>query len=325
MKIDRIRLIVQFFLFLFFVYGGLLSLSIGSAIPTMTCIYAKYRGGFCFLYPFQRYLSVPWGTLFTSSLIMFLIYMGTFCIWAFVFNKAWCGWACPLGFLQDVLTKIREALDIDVSRFRWITRYRFTSVKYILLVLLILIPMGIGNSFFGAPKLSSDLAVPFCQICPGKPLIPLFHGDFSAIKIDFSNVTKVVLTVLSMGIAGLFLAGSFLKRRFLCAYCPMAAMLSIFDKIGLVSLKKKGDKCTRCGNCLRACPMDIVEIAQEKEKVNLVTQDCILCMRCIEVCPENDALRATICGKTVFRSSALGFLKRQQAIASKLSSKDTEL
>ncbi len=325
MKVDRIRLLVQFFLFLFFVYGGLLSLSIGSAIPTMSCIYAKYRGGFCFLYPFQRYLAVPLKTLFTSSLVMFLIYIGTFCAWAFVFNKVWCGWACPLGFLQDILTIIREALNIDGSRFKWITRYRFTSVKYILLVLLILIPIGISNSFSGSPRLPSDLAVPFCQICPGKPLMPLFHGDFSAIKIDFSSGVRVVMTVLSMGVVGLFLAGSFFKRRFLCSYCPMAALLSIFDKIGLVSLKKKGSKCTRCGNCFRACPMDILEIAQEKEKVNMVTQDCILCMRCIEVCPENDALRATILGKTVFRSSARGFLERQRSIVSKRSSDDTEL
>ena len=325
MKVDRIRLIVQFFLFIFFVYGGLLSLSIGNAIPTMTCIYVEYRGGFCFLYPFQRFLSVPLNVLFTSSLVMFLLYLGTFFIWAFIFNKTWCGWACPLGLMQDLLTKLREALDIDVSRFEWITRYRFSSVKYILLVLLILIPIGMSNSFFGSPRLPGDLAVPFCQICPGKPLLPLFNGDFSNIKIDFSNSITIVMTVLSMGIAGLFLAGSFLKRRFMCAYCPMAALLALFDKFGLFSLKKQGSKCTRCGNCLRACPMDIVEIAQEKDKVNMVTPDCILCMRCIEVCPENDALRATLCGKTIFKSTAQGFLKRQQSIAAKMNKGKMEL
>ncbi len=325
MRIDRIRLLVQFLLFLFFIYGGLLSLSIGSAIPTMTCVYAKYRGGFCFIYPFQRYLSVPFSTLFGSLGMLFAIYIGTFCLWTIVFNKAWCGWACPLGFIQDLLTRLREFLNIDVSRFQWITRYRFLSVKYILLVLLILLPMGIGNSLFGLPKFTPDLAVPFCQICPGKPLFPMFHGDFSTIGIDFSSVTKLILSTLSMGIFALLLAGSFFKRRYLCSYCPMAALLSIFDKVGLISLKKKGEKCTRCGNCFRACPMDILEIAEERDKVNMVTQDCMLCMRCVEVCPENDALRATIMGKTVFRSTAQGFLKRQEKIESRLTKEDMEL
>ena len=325
MRVDRLRLIVQFLLFLFLIYGGLLSLGIGQAIPTMVCVYAKYKGGFCFLYPFQRYLSSSFSVLFGPFGIMFLIYLGTFCLWVVAFNKSWCGWACPIGFTQDLLTKIREWLKVDVSRFRWVTRYRFTSVKYILLVLLIVLPMGIGNSLFGLPKFTEDLAVPFCQICPGKPLIPMFHGDFSVIGIDFSSVTKLILTTLSMVILGLLLSASFLKRRYLCAYCPMAAVLSLFDKIGLISLKKTGEKCTRCGNCYRACPMDIVEIAEEREKTNMVTQDCMLCMRCIEVCPENDALRATVCGMTVFRSTAQGFLKRQQSIETILDREDSEL
>ncbi len=325
MRVDRIRLFVQFGLFLFFIYGGLISLGIGNAIPTMTCVYAKYRGGFCFLYPFQRYLSVSFSTLFGPLGIMFLIYLGTFCLWTIAFNKAWCGWACPLGFIQDILTIIREALRIDVTRFQWITRHRFLSVKYILLVLLILLPMGTGNSLFGLPKFTPDLEVPFCQICPGKPLFPMFSGDFSTIGIDFSSITRLILSTLSMSLFALLLTGSFLKRRFLCSYCPMSALLSLFDKIGLISLKKKGEKCTTCGNCFRACPMDILEIAEERKKVNMVTQDCMLCMRCIEVCPENDALQATILGKTVFRSSAQGFLKRQEKIETKLNKHTTEL
>jgi polyferredoxin len=315
MRVDRIRLIVQFFCFMFLVYGALAGLGIGNAVPTFACVYAKYRGGYCFIYPFQRFLSVPFETLIGGFGIVFLIYLGTFFLWGIAFSKAWCGWACPIGFIQDLLTLLREALKIDATRFGWVTRPAYSSVKYILLVLIIVLPMGIGNSFFGLSKLPADLAVPFCQICPAKPLLPLFHGDFSNIGIDFSSPTKLVLTSLSMIIFTLLFTASFLKRRYLCAYCPMAALLSLFDKIGVISLKKDGRKCTRCGNCARACPMDIMEIADARDKVNMVTQDCILCMRCIEVCPENDALRATVGGFTVFPSSAEGFIKRQQSLA----------
>lgn len=216
-----------------------------------------------------------------------------------------------MGFLQDLLTKIRMYFKIDGTRFSWLTRKRYQSVKYVLLVLLILLPLGIGNSFFGLPKLSSDLSVPFCQICPAKPLLPLFNGDVGNIAIDFSSATGIVLSTLSMIILGLFFAASFLKRRFLCFYCPMSALLSLFEKVGLFSLKKDGQSCTRCGNCARACPMEIQEIADDRAHVKMVTQDCMLCMRCIEVCPEDNALRATFAGLTIFPSSADGFLKRQ--------------
>jgi ferredoxin len=92
----------------------------------------------------------------------------------------------------------------------------------------------------------------------------------------------------------------------------MMAFLSLFDKIGLFSLKKDGQRCTRCGNCYRACPMEIRAIEEEKERTNLVTQDCILCLRCIESCPESKALTATFLGLPVLKASEEGFLKRQE-------------
>jgi ferredoxin-type protein NapH len=91
----------------------------------------------------------------------------------------------------------------------------------------------------------------------------------------------------------------------------MAALLSLFDRIGLVGLRKNGTACTRCGNCFRGCPMEIREIADLRDRRQMVTQDCMLCLRCIEVCPEDKALHATVLGFTVFSASAEGFLKRQ--------------
>jgi len=314
MRVDRLRLLVQALFFVFLIYGGAVGFDLGNGIPTMVCIYAENRVGQCFLYPLQRYLSIPLSILMTTMAPMFIAYLATFSVWTLVFNKAWCGWVCPLGFLQDLLTKLREALGINPARFPWLVRDGYQWVKYGLLILLILLPMGIGNSISGLPKFTQDLAAPFCQICPGKPLIPLFVGDLSNFSIDFSGVSTLILSTLSMGIFALFFSASFLKRRYLCFYCPMAAMLSLFRKFGFLSLKKDGRKCTHCNNCSLVCPMDIREIADEREKSNLVTQDCMLCLRCVEVCPEKDALRTTFLGLTIFPSTPEGFLRRQQKI-----------
>lgn len=310
-NMDRVRIWVQFFAFLFLTYGAFLGVSMGQSVPTMTCIYAENRGGSCFLYPFQRYLSLPWPMLFGAVFKSFLVYVGVFLLWGLVLGKAFCGWFCPLGFLQDLLTRLRMFLGVDGSRFRWHTRDRFQWIKYALLALLILLPMGMGNSIFGLPALSSDFAVPFCQICPGKPLAPLFHGELEHFAINFSTPVKLVFTSLSMIILGLFLAGGFVKRRYICAFCPMAALLSLFDRIGFLNLRKKGDACTRCGNCFRACPLEIREIADLRDRKHIVTQDCMLCLRCVEVCPEEKALEATFLGIAFFSASPEGFLSRQ--------------
>jgi ferredoxin-type protein NapH len=311
MNVYKLRIAVQFIFFIVLIYGGLFYIDMGNRMPTFSCAYVDDRGGGCFLIGFQHMLSRPFGEFLGGAGIRLLEALGIFALWAIVLNKAWCGWICPFGFLQDMLTKLRSFFDIDLSRFGWMTRKRYKSVKYIILALLILIPLGIANSFFGLGKISRDWSVPFCQICPARVILPIFNGDLSQIHIDFSSNTGMVLTSIVMILVALFFTTAFVKRRFFCSYCPMLAMLSLFDKIGLLSLSKNGQRCTRCGNCSRACPMEIREIEEEKVLTNLVTQDCTLCLRCVEVCPEDKALETRFCGIPVFTASQQGFLKRQ--------------
>jgi polyferredoxin len=312
MKVQRIRLIVQFLAFAILVYGGWVGIDLGSNLPTFACAYVRSsRGGVCFYMPFQHMLGLPFKAFKGWFGIRFIKAIITFVLLVILLNKTWCGWVCPMGLIQDLLTRLRKFLRIDQVRFFWMTHDNLKSVKYILLFLMIIIPIGIGNSFFGLPKLSHDLAAPFCQICPARILLPIFNGDLSQIFIDFSSYSKIVLTFLGMLLTGLLLVGSFMKRRFLCAFCPMSALMSLMENAGLIQLKKVSQRCTKCGNCQRVCDMEIRDVYEEREREKLVTQDCMLCLKCIEVCPEDKALKATFMGKPIFTSSIEGFLKRQ--------------
>ncbi len=314
MRVQRLRLIIQYLAFLLFIYGGLLFIDLGSSLPTFACGYVKSHGGVCFLMPIQHLLGLPFKAFSGWRGISFITSIITFILLTVLINKAWCGWVCPMGLVQDLLTDLRKFLKIEQVRFPWITHDNLKSIKYVLLFLMIIIPIGIGNSFFGLPKLSHDWTAPFCQICPARPLLPLFNGDISQIFIDSSSFTKLSLSFLAMLILGLLLAGSFMKRRFLCAFCPMSALMSLLENVGLIQLKKSFQRCTRCGNCQRVCDMEIREVYEERENEKLVTQDCMLCLKCIEVCPEDKALKATFLGKPIFTSSVRGFLKRQGSI-----------
>ncbi|MCP4043376.1 MAG: 4Fe-4S binding protein [Gammaproteobacteria bacterium] len=311
MNVQRLRLIVQFICFVILTYGALLYIDLGNRLPTFACAYVDDKGGGCFLIGLQHMLSRPFHEFWGDAGIRLLKAIGIFALWAIVLNKAWCGWVCPFGFVQDLLTKLRNLISIDMSRFAWMTRRRYKSVKYILLALLILIPLGIANSVFGMSKLSRDWSVPFCQMCPARVLMPIFNGDFSEVYIDFSSGPGMFLTTVAIVLTGLLFTTAFVKRRFLCSYCPMLALLSFFDKIGFTSLRKNGQRCTRCGNCSRACPMEIREIEEEKTLTNLVTQDCILCTRCVDVCPEDEALQVRFLNIPVYTATEKGFLKRQ--------------
>jgi ferredoxin-type protein NapH len=43
---------------------------------------------------------------------------------------------------------------------------------------------------------------------------------------------------------------------------------------------------------------------------DIMTDDCIMCMKCVAACPEEGALKATFAGAPIFESTVEGFVKR---------------
>lgn len=302
----RFRFWLQIAFFVLLIYGGYFAVNLGDSLPTFACGFNQEgRGGICFLLPLQHQLAGDWSRLFSVAGIAVLTGFLTFFLWFVVLNKAWCGYVCPLGTIQDWITALRTRLGIRYSRYSQAQFRKLTVVKYVLLALTFLIPLAIGGGF-----LSHNMGTPFCEICPGRTLIPLFTGDASQLTIDFSSKTSMVMTALGMLVTGLFLAGSFVKKRFFCFFCPMSALHYIFSRPALLNLKKDGSKCTRCGDCYRVCDMEIKEIADDVEHPRIMQDDCILCLKCVAACPEEGALQATFVGIPIFQSTEQGFQRR---------------
>ncbi len=310
-RIDRInlrrfRFWFQLLAFIFLVYGGRLAIDLGNSLPTFSCGYnSKGTAGVCYFLPLQHQLAQPWERLFSPTGLYVLSGFGIFILWFLVLNKAWCGYVCPLGTIQDWITGLRKKIGFPYASYSEDSFNKLKVIKYFLLLALIFIPLAIGGQF-----LSHDWSVPFCKICPARMIIPAFNGDFSQWHIDFSSHVKMVLTALGMFIVGVFLVGSFIKKRFFCFFCPMSAFHYIFSELSFLKLKKEGSKCTVCGDCYRVCDMQIKPIADDVKSVDILKDDCILCLKCVAACPEEGALRVDVLGKTVFEATRGGFSKR---------------
>jgi len=308
--VDRVNLRLlrfwfQVLMFVLLVYGGWLAIDFGNSLPTFSCGYNRKASGICYFLPLQHQLSQPWSQLFSKEGLTVLGGFGLMLLWFAVLNKAWCGYICPLGTIQDWITGLRKQLGIRYSTYTDEQFNKLKLIKYVLLLVTIFGPLAIGGHL-----LSHDWATPFCKICPARMIMPVFNGDFSQWLVDFSSTGKMVLTALGMFFTGLFLMGSFLKKRFFCFFCPMSALLFIFSKLSLFKLKKEGSKCTVCGDCYRVCDMQIKPIADDVESTDILKDDCILCLKCVSSCPEQGALRVDVLGKTVFESTKHGFVKR---------------
>lgn len=301
MKLYRLRLLIQSISFAVLTYGGHFGMRLGHFLPCFACPYVGSCAGHCYLMALQGSqwgAQIPFAEIISFWGVRTLGMFAGFFLLVILFSKTWCGWICPFGTLQDWISSLRKRNAVRESQFSWSLRDKLKPIKYILLILLIVIPVLIANAGF-----HSDLRLPFCQICPAKPLLPVFKGDFSHFAVDVTNPITAIMTISSVILAAGVFVGILFKDRFFCMFCPLLALISLFDKVGFIQLKKKVDACIGCGNCQGVCPVDIREVYLEKEKENVLTQDCLLCLKCVEACPQNNVLSLKFLKKTVFSSS----------------------
>lgn len=301
------RFWIQLFFFVLFVYGAYFAIDLGRELPIFSCGYNRETGGTCYFLALQHQLARPWDRLFSTASIGVLTGFLTFLAWFIIFNKAWCGYACPLGTLQDWITSFRKMLKIPYTTYSQSQYKVLKKIKYIFLFIVIVFPLLLGIGL-----LDGEWRGAFCKMCPGRLITPLFSGDVSQWTIDFSTNTAIFLTTFGLGFTVLFFVGSFIKKRFFCFFCPMSAMHYIFSDWALLKLRKDGEKCTKCGDCYNVCDMQIKDIADDVTSKNILRDDCIFCMKCVAACPEEDALHVDILNMKVFTSTKGGFAKRME-------------
>ncbi|MEW6552159.1 MAG: 4Fe-4S binding protein [Campylobacterota bacterium] len=304
-NLRNVRFWIQIIAFVLFIYGGYFAISFGGSFPVFSCPFNDESSATCYLISLQHQLAMPTQVIFSMASLSILIGLVTFLLWFAVLNKAWCGYMCPFGTLQDWITGLRKRIGVRFSSYTDNEFQTLSKIKYIFLLIVLFVPllMGLGT-------LDREWVHAFCQMCPARIISPMFSGDFSQWAIDFSTTTAMVLTTLGIVFTAVFFIGSFFKKRFFCFFCPMSALHYIFSKFSIIRFTKEGDKCTRCGDCYAVCDMQIKDIADDVLSKNILRDDCILCLKCIAACPEDDALHLDILKLKTFTSTKEGFEKR---------------
>jgi polyferredoxin len=297
MEIEPIRIAGQFIFVLLLNFTVAGSIYISPFLPILRLdipfrneypgIYEHGQIRACPLSATQRILTDTW----ELSLLIFAISMVL--IVALVVGRALCGWACPFGLFQDLITRFRSILRIPPREFRQRTHDKLTLLRFAILAFFLLMALAIGVSSAGDAIAGSVLksylpagtcqTAPYCATCP----TPSFFYVFRIASFQLSPDLTDPLQIIMWSMVGIFLIGSFLQPRFFCRYiCPTGAISSPFNRISLIQLKKDQSKCTKCHVCYTNCPMRIREVLDEDRKERLVSSDCIFCGECVQRCPD---------------------------------------
>lgn len=317
-QLGRIRLGVQLLALLVTVYGGTVlgsyaAQKLSQALPALSCAYNQENGAYCVLIPFQHQMHHRIGEgiarLGAVSLEMFLPLLFTFLgFFAFfvVLNKAFCGWICPLGTIQEVIYKLGRRLLLPFHKLSGSGLARVRPAKWaILVVLIFILPVLAGLGV--APHAFGD---PFCQVCPSRIATTLLTADVEQVAVPRAGWADMGFAALRNAIFGFVLVAALTVRQPFCRVCPLLALHALLRRLSPMRLvKAPHDRCASCGICTKACPMDIPEIAAGHGAAAFHA-DCTLCGRCAEFCPDDGVIRLKWGPLALFTSAKAYFQRR---------------
>ena len=259
---------------------------------------------------FYIYISLAW-----LSVLLIAIFAMTL-----VLGRLFCGWLCPFGLYMDLITLLRKAIKIRHRNLPEKLNNILNRLRYVILASILILPFVIGPIASWQWPLSLALAGPFKPLItllgPVEPLIVPWTGglQFYGLNISFPYFSEIVfysaenfLLISLLIFFAITFAGSLAIRRVWCRFCPTGASFAILNRLKrykrdpTLHLDKDEEKCTKCGICKRVCPLQVTEVYEEKGG-KITTSMCMLCLRCVEMCPERDCLKVKLAGKTVFKS-----------------------
>lgn len=92
----------------------------------------------------------------------------------------------------------------------------------------------------------------------------------------------------------IFLFDLFVLKNGWCGHiCPIGGFYSIIGRFSLIRVKHEEEKCTLCMKCKEVCPENQVLFMVGKSTEQVLSGECTNCARCIEVC-DDDALNFSI-------------------------------
>jgi len=219
-----------------------------------------------------------------NAKVPLLVFASIFIIGS-ILGKIFCGWACPVGFFQELIIMLRRKQP-HIARSTDITAKK---IKYFMLaiVLLLSLSLALASRYDWGEAYKQALGVfsqgPTITIFPDATLL----GTVPKLISNFESGTPTqinALLVIQFLILGIFIAGSYSAPWFWCRYlCPLGALMGIFAKFSLLGLRRSPTKCERCPYCVRACPTQVRILELPWRKFN--DPDCVLCFECIAACP----------------------------------------
>lgn len=185
-----------------------------------------------------------------------------------IFGRIFCSWICPAGFIFEMSDKVRTLLKKGGLQIRQVKLWGRQNILILCVGLIVssLISLPVLTFIYPPAILARDI----------------HHGVYLFLSNDavvFSLSTTLIFFLI------VILLEVFLSRRLWCTYlCPGGALYGLLGTFRLFRVQVNKNKCTDCGKCVQACPMNL------NPMMGKMGNQCDNCQLCIKSC-QDDALK----------------------------------
>ncbi len=183
--------------------------------------------------------------------VILWIFVGvTLLIWG---RGTFCGWLCPFGAFQELVSLIATRIGLKRRRIRGSTDRKLKGIKYLVLASVI-------GTIWLAPA-STELAV---EVEPFKTAISLYFAR------DWPYVAWAV---------GLLALSVFVYRGYCRYICPLGAALAVFNPLRRWGWIARRDACgTPCQTCRHRCEYQSIAPTGK-----VAYSECFQCLDCVAI------------------------------------------
>ncbi len=273
----------------------------------------EYRGNFSedatsvvrLTYPVRFFLEIDPLAGISTAISTHSLYRGL--IWSFwimigtiIVGRFFCGWICPLGTLNQIVSRLKRTHSnaVEIKRNRWKS---WQNTKYYILVGFMVAAI-FSTAIIGLLDPISLITRSFTlSILPAFEYV--LRSGIDALRgiPGASSVAGTLDIAVSRSISGFkqpyyklsFLFGTvfilvlLLNRyitRFWCRnICPLGALLGLASRLSIFGMEKEHDKCTHCNLCVLKCH----GASEPQGGVKWLPSECLMCFNCQATCPEN--------------------------------------
>ncbi len=210
-----------------------------------------------------------------------------------LFGRVYCSTICPLGIMQDFVSRLRIKTRKKTHRYRYDKAKNFWRYGFLALPLLILVA---GKSLIGVSLLDpysifgrifSDLGQPVYMWINNRLAGLLESMNIYALYPEDVTIARGLGYIIPFIMLAIVVWFSFSRGRLYCnTVCPVGTLLGLLSRISVFRIRMIESRCTKCAKCVFACKASCIDL----KNLDVDFSRCVGCFNCLQVCPE-DAIK----------------------------------